>query len=220
VLAVEALADDNRTVVDHGKLVVVDNQVDQTTGTVKLKAEFPNESLQLWPGQFVNVKLLVDTLKDATVVPTAAVQRGPNGSFVYVANDDNTVTVRPVGVSQQDDTRAVLDDGVDAGERVVTTGFAQLNDGTKIAIGTHEKLERPAGSERRRKGPIPTADAEPKATKAEPNPAKAAEAEDKPRQGETAAAATSPTASAPATTNGTAPSGRTGATPRSASQKR
>ena len=161
-LDVEALADDNRTVVDHGKLVVVDNQVDQTTGTVKLKAEFPNQDLQLWPGQFVNVKLLVDTLKDATVVPTASVQRGPNGTFVYVANDDNTVSVRPVGVSQQDDVRAVLVDGVDTGERVVTTGFAQLNDGTRIAIGTAEKLERPAGSERRRKGQIPTADAEPK----------------------------------------------------------
>jgi membrane fusion protein, multidrug efflux system len=226
-LDVQALADDNRTVVDHGKLVVVDNQVDQTTGTVKLKAEFPNESLQLWPGQFVNVKLLVDTLKDATVVPTAAVQRGPNGTFVYVANDDNTVSVRPVEVSQQDDVRAVLIDGVDTGERVVTTGFAQLNDGTRIAIGTQEKLERPAGSERRRKGPIPTADAEPKSTKSEP---KSAQADDKPRQAETAATASAPTAS-PAksvgtstTTSGTAPSERpaatTGATPRSASQKR
>ena len=220
-LDVDALGDDNRTVVDHGKLVVVDNLVDQTTGTVKLKAEFPNESLQLWPGQFVNVKLLVDTLKDATVVPTAAVQRGPNGTFVYVANDDNTVSVRPVAVSQQDDLRAVLVDGVDAGERVVTTGFAQLNDGTRITIGTQEKLERPAGSERRRKGPVPTAEAEPK-------PAKAAQAEEKPKQGETAPAAspTPPAASASttATTNGTAspgpPTVPTGATPRSGSQKR
>jgi membrane fusion protein, multidrug efflux system len=221
-LDVEALADDNRTVVDHGKLVVVDNQVDQTTGTVKLKAEFPNPDLQLWPGQFVNVKLLVDTLKDATVVPTAAVQRGPNGTFVYVANDDNTVSVRPVGVSQQDDVRAVLIDGVDTGERVVTTGFAQLNDGTRIAIGTPEKLDRPAGSERRRKGPIPTAEAEPK-----PPATKAAQAEDKPRQDETAAAAVpTPAAStgALAPTNGTAsparPTATTGATPRTASQKR
>jgi membrane fusion protein, multidrug efflux system len=227
-LDVEALADDNRTVVDHGKLVVVDNQVDQTTGTVKLKAEFPNQDLQLWPGQFVNVKLLVDTLKDATVVPTASVQRGPNGTFVYVANEDNTVSVRPVSVSQQDDVRAVLVDGVDTGERVVTTGFAQLNDGTRIAVGAAEKLDRPAGSERRRKGPIPTADAAPK-----PAAAEAAQAEDKPRQGGTAAAAVAPTPAAPApaastaasaTTNGTAPAERptatTGTTPRGASQKR
>jgi multidrug efflux system membrane fusion protein len=226
-LDARALADDNRSVVDHGKLVVVDNQVDQTTGTVKLKAEFPNESLQLWPGQFVNVKLLVDTLKDATVVPTAAVQRGPNGTFVYVANDDNTVSVRPVAVSQQDEVRAVLTDGIDAGERVVTTGFAQLNDGTRITIGTQEKIERPAGSERRRKGPIPTAEAEPKGS-----PVKAAQSEDKPRQGDAAAAASQPApaapANAPATTNGTAAAERpaatspatNAATPRSASQKR
>ena len=164
-LSVQALGDDNRTVVDRGKLVVVDNQVDQTTGTVKLKAEFPNESLQLWPGQFVNVKLLVDTLKDAIVVPTAAVQRGPNGTFVYIANDDGTVSVRPVTVSQQDDSEAVLVSGAAEGERVVTTGFAQLNDGTRISIGTPENLERPAGSERRRRGPItavPTAQADQK----------------------------------------------------------
>jgi multidrug efflux system membrane fusion protein len=225
-LDVEALADDNRTVVDHGKLVVVDNQVDQTTGTVKLKAEFPNPDLQLWPGQFVNVKLMVGTLKDATVVPTASVQRGPNGTFVYVANDDSTVSVRPVSVSQQDDVRAVLVDGVDTGERVVTTGFSQLNDGTRIAIGAAEKLDRPAGSERRRKGPIPTADAEPKPAKPEPVAAKAAQAEDKPRQGETAAVAPAPAAStaASAATNGIAaterPTATTGATPRPASQKR
>jgi multidrug efflux system membrane fusion protein len=183
-LSVQALGDDNRTVVDRGKLVVVDNQVDQTTGTVKLKAEFPNESLQLWPGQFVNVKLLVDTLKDATVVPTAAVQRGPNGTFVYIANDDGTVSVRPVAVSQQDDSEAVLVSGAAAGERVVTTGFAQLNDGTRISVGTPENLERPAGSERRRRGPIaatPTVQADQK-----PAPAAAAQTRETPRMDTTA----------------------------------
>jgi multidrug efflux system membrane fusion protein len=152
-LPVQALADDNRTVVDRGTLQVIDNQVDQTTGTVKLKAEFPNADLQLWPGQFVNVKLLVDTLRSVIVVPSAAVQRGPNGTFVYVANDDNTVAVHPVTVAQQDDTQAVIAAGVAADERVVTTGFNQLTDGAKIAIGTQENLERPAGSERRRGPP-------------------------------------------------------------------
>ena len=83
-------------------------------------------------------------------MPTAAVQRGPNGTFVYIANDDNTVSVRPVTVAQQDDSEAVIVSGIDEGERVVTTGFAQLNDGTRISIGTPENLERPAGSERRR----------------------------------------------------------------------
>jgi multidrug efflux system membrane fusion protein len=152
-LAVQALGDDNRTVVDRGTLEVIDNQVDQTTGTVKLKAEFPNADLQLWPGQFVNVKLLVDTLRAVIVVPSAAVQRGPNGTFVYVANDDNTVAVHPVTVAQQDDMQAVIAAGLTGGERVVTTGFNQLTDGAKIAIGTQENLERPAGSERRRGPP-------------------------------------------------------------------
>jgi multidrug efflux system membrane fusion protein len=97
------------------------------------------------------------------VVPTAAVQRGPNGTFAYVANDDNTVTVQPVTVAQQDDIEAVIAAGIDDGERVVTTGFSQLTDGAKIAIGTQENLERPAGSERRRGPPreTPSARSEP-----------------------------------------------------------
>jgi len=90
-LSVEAQRSDNDVVIDRGTLRVVDNQVDQSTGTVKLKAEFPNTDLQLWPGQFVNVRLLIDTLKDVVVIPTGAVQRGPSGTFVYVVKDDNTV---------------------------------------------------------------------------------------------------------------------------------
>ena len=80
--------------VETGELKVVDNQVDPTTGTIKLKAEFPNRDLQLWPGGFVNVRLLIDTLKQEVVAPTAAVQRGPNGTFVYVVQPDNKVAVR------------------------------------------------------------------------------------------------------------------------------
>jgi membrane fusion protein, multidrug efflux system len=162
-LSVQALGDDNRTIVDRGTLTVIDNQVDQTTGTVKLKAEFPNKDLQIWPGQFVNVKLLIDTLRRAIVVPSAAVQRGPNGTFAYVANDDDTVTVHPVTVAQQDDVQAVIAAGIEEGERVVTTGFSQLTDGAKIAIGTQEDLQRPAGSERRRGPPrqTPSARSEP-----------------------------------------------------------
>ena len=102
-LSVDAFGPDNKTVIDRGTLQVVDNQIDQATGTIKLKAEFPNADLQLWPGQFVNVRLLVDTLKQVVVVPTAAVQRGPNGPFVFVINDDNTVSMRPVTITQQDE---------------------------------------------------------------------------------------------------------------------
>jgi multidrug efflux system membrane fusion protein len=218
-LTVNALGDDNRSVVDRGKLVVVDNQVDQTTGTVKLKAEFPNEGLQLWPGQFINVKLLVNTLKDAIVVPTAAVQRGPNGTFVYIAKDDDTVLVRPVTVSQQDDTEAVLVSGASEGERVVTTGFASLNDGTRISIGTQENLQRPAGSERRRRGPIspaPTAQSDQKPT---PEPA---QAQQEPRRDGTAAATEKP--SPPAAKTGETPHATAPATagerPRNSAQRR
>src|ERR1043166_2036602 len=125
-LPVDAFGPDNKTVVESGELKVVDNQVDQTTGTIKLKAEFPNREFQLWPGGFVNVRLLINTLKDVIVVPTAAVQRGPRGTFVYVVEPENKVSVRLVSVTQQDETQAVIDKGLAADERVVTTGFARL----------------------------------------------------------------------------------------------
>jgi multidrug efflux system membrane fusion protein len=134
-LPAEALAADNRTVIEHGTLSVVDNQVDQTTGTVRLKAAFPNKTITLWPGQFVNVRLLIDTLKSAVVVPAAAVQQGPNGPFVFVIGQDNTVTAQEVQVSQQDDTRAVIAAGVVPGTRVVTTGFGRLTNGSRVSTG-------------------------------------------------------------------------------------
>jgi len=139
-LSVEAQRSDTDAVIDRGLLRVVDNQVDQTTGTVKLKAEFPNANLQLWPGQFVNVRLLIDTLKQVVVIPTGAVQRGPNGTFVYVVKDDNTVTVRSIAVQKQDETQTVVKSGLEANERVVTTGFVRLTDGGKVSVGTGDAL--------------------------------------------------------------------------------
>jgi len=145
-LNVEAQRSDNDAVIDRGVLRVVDNQVDQTTGTVKLKAEFPNAKLQLWPGQFVNIRLLVDTLKQVVVIPTGAVQRGPNGTFVYVVKDDDTVTVRPITVQKQDETQTVVSKGLEPPEHVVTTGFVRLTDGTKVAIGSGDApAAQPAG---------------------------------------------------------------------------
>jgi len=140
-LSVEAIDSDNRSKLDSGKLAVVNNQVDQTTGTVQLKAEFPNPELQLWPGQFVNVRLLIDTLRQAVVVPTAAVQRGPNGAFVYVVKPDKTVTVRKVDPGQQDEAQTVIKSGLEAGENVVTSGFVLLAEGRKVTISP------PPGSE-------------------------------------------------------------------------
>jgi multidrug efflux system membrane fusion protein len=145
-LDVEAQRSDNDAVIDRGVLRVVDNQVDQTTGTVKLKAEFPNAKLQLWPGQFVNIRLLVDTLKQVVAIPTGAVQRGPNGTFVYVVKDDDTVTVRPITVQKQDETQTVVSKGLEPPERVVTTGFVRLTEGTKVAIGSGDApAAQPAG---------------------------------------------------------------------------
>jgi multidrug efflux system membrane fusion protein len=132
-LSIEAIDADNKTVLDHGTLRVVNNQVDQTTGTVQFKAEFPNTDLQLWPGQFVNVRLLINMLHQVVVVPTAAVQRGPNGTFVYVVRPDSTVTVRPVTVTQQDDSQAVIATGVLPSDSVVVSGFTRLAEGRKVA---------------------------------------------------------------------------------------
>lgn len=138
-LPVQAIAADGTAVLDRGKVTVINNQVDQTTGTVQLKGEFPNTNVQLWPGQFVNIRVLINTLRQSVVVPTAAVQRGPDNTFVYIVKDDNTVTVRPVMVQQQDDLQAVIASGLMAQERVVTTGFGRLAEGTKVEATSAEE---------------------------------------------------------------------------------
>ena len=148
-LAVEALDADGRSTLDRGTLQVVDNQVDQTTGTVRMKAEFPNARMQLWPGQFVNVRLLIDTLKQVVVVPTPAVQRGPNGTFVYVVQkggDEDVVKLRPVTVSHQTETDAVVAKGLAGSDRVVTTGFGRLKDGASVTIATPDEQETAAAT--------------------------------------------------------------------------
>jgi multidrug efflux system membrane fusion protein len=133
---VDAFGQDHKSIIDNGSLKVVDNQIDQATGTLKLKAEFANKDLQLWPGQFVDVRILVDTLHQVIVVPTAAVQRGPNGPFVFVVGDDSKVAMRPVTVTQQDEDQSVITSGVASGDRVITTGFNQLADGSRVTIGS------------------------------------------------------------------------------------
>jgi multidrug efflux system membrane fusion protein len=155
-LAAEAVDSATRAVLGHGTLTVVNNQVDQTTGTVQLKAEFPNADLALWPGQFVNIRLLVDTLRDVVTVPTAAVQRGPNGPFVYVVGENQSVTATQVGVVQQDETRAVIADGVAAAQRVVTSGFAQLSNGRRVMVAAQSnQASREVGSTSTATGPPP-----------------------------------------------------------------
>ncbi len=138
-LTVDVFGNDGTTVIDTGTLKGIDNQVDPTTGTLKLKAEFPNDKFQLWPGQFVNVRLKVETLARALVIPTSAVQRGPAGTFSYVIGDGEIVTAKPVVVTQQNETDAVIASGLSASDRVVTTGFANLSDGAKVIVGKDEQ---------------------------------------------------------------------------------
>ncbi len=120
--------------IGEGTLLVVDNQIDQSTGTYKVKGTFPNEQNRLWPGQFVNVKLKLKILKDAIVVPSVAVQEGANGAYVYVVTPENTVKLTPVGVVQEGERQAVIGSGVTPGDTVVTAGFASLQDESKVKV--------------------------------------------------------------------------------------
>jgi multidrug efflux system membrane fusion protein len=173
-VSVDAFGPDHKSIVDHGSLKVVDNQIDQATGTLKLKSEFANKDLQLWPGQFVDVRVLVDTLHQVVVVPTAAVQRGPNGPFVFVVGDDSKVAMRPVTVSQQDEDQSVITSGVNSGDRVITTGFNQLADGSRVAIGS----DTPAAAT-----PAPTGDPAAKPARPQRQPGNTGAQSDQPPSG-------------------------------------
>jgi len=115
-----------------GKLATTDNQIDTTTGTVKLRAVFDNADESLFPNQFVNVRLLVDTVNDATVVPVAAVQRGPIGTFVYLAKADDTVEIRKIEIGVTDGEKVAIVDGLQVGDQVVVDGMDRLRDGARI----------------------------------------------------------------------------------------
>ncbi|MGD0532497.1 MAG: MdtA/MuxA family multidrug efflux RND transporter periplasmic adaptor subunit [Methyloceanibacter sp.] len=119
-----------------GELHAVDSQIDPTTGTIKLRAQFANDAKTLFPNQFVNARLLVDTHNDVTVMPTAAIQRGAPGTFVYLINSDNTVSVRPVVLGVTDGNRVEVRSGLAPGDLVVVDGADKLRDGAKISMGT------------------------------------------------------------------------------------
>ncbi|MEZ5853699.1 MAG: efflux RND transporter periplasmic adaptor subunit [Hyphomicrobiaceae bacterium] len=132
--SVEAIDSDGKPVSGAGRLEVIDNQIDQQTGTVRIKATFDNAKRELWPGEFVNVKVKVDILDDVIAVPAAAVQRGPAGTFVWVVGPENAAVVRPVETGLQTETLAVIKAGLKAGEQVVTTGFARISEGARLVI--------------------------------------------------------------------------------------
>src|SRR6201988_4311709 len=125
-LPVLAYSQNDQIKLDEGKLSLVDNEILQTTGTIRLKAEFPNPAHRLWPGELINVWLLLDTRRDGLTVPAAAVQQGPQGSYVYVINPDNTVAVRDVKIAQVSGGEALIDSGLTANEQVVTDGQYKL----------------------------------------------------------------------------------------------
>jgi membrane fusion protein, multidrug efflux system len=132
-MSVEALDRTQEKEIAAGTLLTLDNQIDTTTGTVKLKAVFPNKDDSLFPNQFVNARLLVETLHDATLVPTAAIQRNAQGAFVYVIKPDKTAAMRPVTAGTTDGNTTAVE-GVDPNVLVAVSGFDRLQDGAKVSV--------------------------------------------------------------------------------------
>lgn len=157
-MTVEAFDRDGRTKLATGRLVTVDNQIDPTTGTVRLRAEFDNTEETLFPNQFVNVQLVVDELKDATVIPTAGVQRGTAGIYVYVVGADNTVSVRMVETGPSEKGQIVIEKGLKPGEVVVVDGVDKLREGAAVELvsrDTGAPVASPDAAKKRRSGPRP-----------------------------------------------------------------
>ncbi len=131
-VTVAALSRDASAELDRGSLTLVDNQIDQTTGTIRLKAVFPNQQDRLWPGQFIDARVLVRTVKGALTIPAAAVQRGPNGMFTYVVKADSTVEARPLQVGEEVGSVLIVRQGLHEGERVVTSNQYRLQPGARV----------------------------------------------------------------------------------------
>jgi membrane fusion protein, multidrug efflux system len=142
-LKVIAYSQDNKIKLDEGKLLLVNNEIAQATGTVQLKAEFPNQQHRLWPGQLVNARLLLETRKDGLTVAGSAIQQGQNGAYVYVVAPDKTVDLRPVKVGQITEGQALIDQGLKAGEVVVVDGQYRLKVGSRVQE-LHGKAAREA----------------------------------------------------------------------------
>ncbi|MEY2427787.1 MAG: rane fusion protein multidrug efflux system [Verrucomicrobiota bacterium] len=142
-LKVVAVDRDNSTVLDEGKLAVVDNEIDTTTGTIRLKASFPNANLKLWPGQFVNPRLLLTT-RQGVVVPESVIQRGPEGSYAFLIQGEQTnltVKVQPIKVGPIEAGDALIEEGLQAGQRVVVDGQYRLQSGSRVKVRAAGKAE-------------------------------------------------------------------------------
>ncbi len=144
---VEVLAYDQNDSIQlaQGHLLLIDNQIDQSTSTIRMKAEFPNQDERLWPGEFVHIRMLVTTRKDAVTIPPVAVQRGPDGLYVWVIKPNNTVEQRPVDAQTVDDKTAIVSKGLAAGEQVVVDGQSRLDQGVHVNIRPASTAPQEAG---------------------------------------------------------------------------
>jgi multidrug efflux system membrane fusion protein len=147
-LPVLAYTSDGKTKLATGTLLAPNNAIDTTTGTIQLKAIFPNDDEGLWPGEFVNAWLLVDIIRNGVTLPVPAVQHGPNGLFVYVVDPNGIARRQNVGVSYQDGGTAVISNGLRGGENVVLSGQSRLFPGTPVAVqaSSGSGSQAPAGS--------------------------------------------------------------------------
>src|SRR5580704_6118386 len=153
-LAVIAYNQDDKIQLDQGVLGLVNNEILQTTGSIQLKANFPNGLHRLWPGELINARLLLDTRHNGLTVPASVVQQGPNGAYAYVVNPDNTVAIRPVKVAQISDGQALIDSGLTANEQVVVDGQYKLQPGTHVRM-LHGKAAQEAAAQSAQQAPIP-----------------------------------------------------------------
>jgi multidrug efflux system membrane fusion protein len=153
-LAVLAYSQDNTIKLDEGTLGLVNNQILQTTGSIQLKANFPNKAHRLWPGELVNARLLLDTRHDGLTVPASVVQQGPQGAYAYVINPDTSVAIRPIKVAQVSEGQALIDSGLSANEQVVVDGQYKLQPGTHVTI-LHGKAAEEAAAQSAQQAPIP-----------------------------------------------------------------
>src|SRR3984885_10568660 len=153
-LKVLAYSQDDKIQLDQGVLGLVNNEILQTTGSIQLKANFPNQQHKLWPGELVNARLLLDTRHNGLTVTASAVQQGPNGAYAYVINPDNTVENRPIKVAQISDGQALIDSGLTAKEQVVVDGQYKLQPGTRVRM-LHGKAAQEAIAQSAEQAPIP-----------------------------------------------------------------
>jgi multidrug efflux system membrane fusion protein len=153
-LTVLAYTQDDTMLLDQGVLGLVNNEILQTTGSIQLKANFPNKSKRLWPGQLVNARLLLNVRHNGLTVPAAVVQQGTTGPYAYVVNPDDTVAIRPIKVAQISDGQALIDSGLQANEQVVVDGQYKLQPGTRVTM-LHGKAAQEAAAQDALQAPIP-----------------------------------------------------------------